>query len=168
MKTNLIFWLISLLSISGYLWYYIPRFGMAQSISKSYYLIPFRPLLAIVLWAFAVPLMFVVNSLLFYIAGAAIAAVGLATNFLGDDGKKGTADDNKLTYFVHMAGSIGGVVLTHIAFGVVFSMWYVSGPALALIGLSFWGVIKIKNHIFWIEVFTIYLTLIEVFFLKIL
>ncbi len=150
MGTNAIFLLISFVSITSYLAYILLRHGITPSISESYYKLKATWWFTLMLWVMVIS-MFVVaveSSGLFFFAGAGIALVGAAPNF-----KKG----GKMEYAVHMFGSIGGVSLTYLAIGFGLYLWWVALPAMVLVALVYSEKLKINNHIWWIEVGTIYL-----------
>lgn len=167
METNFVHWLISAISVVGYLTWYIWKRGIPPSISQSTYRNKFEPLLAITLLVYSYSLAVVWNDIIITTGAICIGLVAVKTNFLGDDGKKGTSDDNKVNYDLHMIGSIAGVLIYLIGTAFYGKLWIVSGIALVAIAVFYLKLIKIKNHIAWIEIFVMALSLIETYFVKV-
>lgn len=164
---NITLWSLSLVAFLAYTSYILLKYGIQPSYSKSYYKLKYVPLFTLFMVWYTVPLTIISNAPLMYVAGLLITSVGAVGEFLGKDGIK-NQEDNKLTYKLHMILSIGGVLLTFVAFAIEYNMWIQSLLSLILIILVHQGVIKIKNKIWWIEAYTMMYSLITLFIHKIL
>lgn len=141
MKAEIVLLIISAVIFISYITTIALRFGIQKSISESYY--DLRPewkfVFTLTLWGFAIPVMIVGNSFLFFLAGGLICFVGAAAGF------KSLA----MTYKVHMIGAYGGVILGFTA--LIFDLGYYAMPLVAALSIIImWFNCRFK--IWWIEV----------------
>lgn len=131
-----------------YVLFIVYRFGILPSISESWYKL--KPLnlgilFTLFCWGIGLPMVFRNTGIspFFFISGAAICFTGVATAF-------------KLQYgierIVHAAGAIICVIAGLIALWVDFGMWCPS--AVFFIGALIIKAAKIKNEIWWIEIYS--------------
>lgn len=131
-----------------YVLFIIYRFGVLPSISESWYKL--KPLNLGILftffcWGIGLPMVFRNTGIspFFFISGAAICFTGVATAF-------------KLQYgiekIVHAAGAIICVIAGLIALWVDYNLWLPS--AVFLGGFLIIKSAKIKNEIWWIEIYS--------------
>ncbi len=148
--------LIPIITLTLYLIYVYWRHGMTKSISETYRkLIGWeRPLFTITMWAVAIPIMIVgIESVpnnwpevLFFLAGFGICLVGASPAFW----------TNKMELTAHLIGSYGGIGM-----GMIACVLYLFSP-LTVILVSLYTAfaasqmlttkLRIKHHIYWIEV----------------
>ena len=164
---NLIYWLVSLTTFIAYS--IIAKVWNKPSYSESYYTLKYKPLEPLFILWYVIPLIILANTPLMTLAGLSIASIAPVANFLGNDGTKNTSDDNKTTYDLHMIFSIGGVLITFLAFAISYKIMLLpSIMSVVLIGLVHQNIIKIKNKITVIEAYTMMYSLVSLFILKIL
>lgn len=92
-------------------------------------------------WMIGFPLFFQTNgsTALFFVAGAGLCLVGVATMFkLKDD----------IQPYLHFAGALLGILGSLVGIGVERGGW----PPLVLFCIATLGLLKVKNHTWWIEI----------------
>lgn len=132
----------SALVFTSYVLYIYFIFGVQKSISASYYVLKWKQkkyLFALIMWGFAVPIIYVGDNYLMFLAGSFICFVGGAPAFRNDKTEK----------TVHMVGAFGGII-----FGMIY-----------IISLGYWPVFLFatmvialiyqlaKDYFWWIEMF---------------
>jgi hypothetical protein len=149
MKTNVIIPMMLptiipiVISLSIFCWYFflvIKRYGVQKSISHSYLLFPQNEesYYTIFMWGITIPLLFVHQSLLIF----------LAVMFLCIDGAARTGSGDKITQFLHNWGAQLGMGLGILMLGVNFKEWYLTLTSFLFIGgITLW----FKNTVWWIE-----------------
>ena len=164
---NLVYLLISSMSFIAYS--LIAKIWKQKSYSDSYYDIKYRPLQPLFIITYVLPMAAIwgQDAPLIVLACLLIGWVAPVANFLGDDGQKGTSDDSKKTYNLHMIFSIGGVLFAFFAFAfTVKNSWIYSIVSLILISLIYTGTIKTKNKITIIEAYALIYSLIITLIVK--
>jgi len=141
MDGQIVLLIISAAIFISYALYITYTYGIQKSISASWYKLPnnWRFIFTFTLWGFAIPVMIVGDSALFFMAGGLICFVGAAASFR----------DLSMTYKVHMVGAYGGVLLGFAA--IVINLGYYILPsisALAIVIIWF----TVKHKIWWIEI----------------
>ena len=142
---NLVLFLFMLIVFISYVSFIWIKYGIQESISDSYYVLPnnLKLLFTLFCWGFAIPAIIVGVNLsdnyLMFLAGAGIGFVGAATAF-----------KEKMTRTVHMIGAYSGVAFSQLSIAIDFKMYYVNilFIVLSLIIIAY----KIKNHIWWLEI----------------
>ena len=118
------------------------KFGTLQSISQSYYELKSQGYL-FVLFCFGIGIPMIIqsngNSSLFFLSGAGLLLVGMASKF-----------GEKMTKTAHYVGAGLGIVSALLAIGVVGNFWW---PML-FTGVVSIGILlsKVKSPIYWIEI----------------
>lgn len=147
---------IPIISLPVYLLYVYLKYGMTESISKTYRVIKGleRFWFTLTLWSIAIPVMVVGiegvpsnwSEALFFFAGSLLALVGASPKFWS----------GRMELTAHLIGSYGSISL-----GMIASLVYFFNPAtVALVGVYgafvasqfFIKRIRISNFIYWIEV----------------
>lgn len=141
MKAEIVLLIISAAIFISYVTTIALRFGIQKSISESYYDLPgeWRFVFTLTLWGFAIPVMIVGNSVLFFLAGGLICFVGAAAAF----------KEWAVTYKVHMIGAYGGVLLGFAGLLWDLHSWYLASIAIMII-IILWFTSQFK--IWWIEI----------------
>lgn len=140
-----------------YVTYISSRFGILPSISESHYrLNRFRQgyFFTLFCWTLAVTMVLesYESSPIYFFSGVGLAFVGAASEF------KWTGAN---THIIHYLGALVGIVLPLVALYTHSNMWFPS----ALFALSAIVILlfKIKNAIFWIEIFAFLFIIIGLF-----
>lgn len=141
MDYNIVLFFTMLAVFISYVSFIWIKYGIQESISASYYVLPrkLNLLFTLFCWGFAIPAMIIGNTALMFLAGAGIAFVGAAaqTKF-------------KMTRTVHLIGAISGILLSQVATIVDYKMWYLSVIYL-IIGLPILFLDK-KHNVWWLEI----------------
>lgn len=159
--TELILLGISFVPMCIYLFYISGKYGIQKSISETYYTIGKKWWFTILLYSWMLPLIIVglelMDSPYIFLGGAAIMFVATAPAF-----KITETTERK----VHMVGSYLGVGLTLLSVAFDFNYYILAGLVALMYLLLLTEVIKLKNKIWWIEIFT-YLLIYTLIFIKI-
>jgi len=133
--------IFSALVFAGYLLVIWKKFGVQSSISESYYDIPkkYQFVFTLVLWAAAIPIMIVGDTILLFIAGILICFVGAAPAFKGI----------LMEYKVHMVGAYGGFTLGLLSLVIDYHFYGIVLMGLLGAVLIYW---QTKNKLWWLEV----------------
>lgn len=165
---NLLF--IPILMMAAYLLYVYQKYGMTKSISATFEkLTTQREKLFFIftLWAVAFPIMIVGilkaptmhTRLLYFIAGGLILVISVAPMYWKDE-----THNNRRQRFMHFLGSYGGIGIGMIACLLAFTNLPVIASIVAYAAfVTALMVIKwqfITNHIYWIEVVAIILSVV--------
>lgn len=116
------------------------KYGIQKSISESYYILPKKENFLFVLftWLFAIPAMFLGNSLLMFFAGGGIVFVGASA-----------AMHKMPTRIVHLIAAIGGMILAGLAMIFQYHMWYMTAGVAASLPIAY--LIDKKHFMWWAE-----------------
>jgi len=139
MLTMILFALMVSVFIS-YVAYIIFKYGIQKSISESYYVLPKKLNFLFVLftWLFAIPAMFLGNSLLMFFAGGGIVWVGA-----------NAAMHKNPTRTIHLIAAIGGMILGGLAMIFQYHMWYMTAGVAGLLPILY--LVDKKHFMFWAE-----------------
>jgi hypothetical protein len=134
----------------------VSSYGIQSSLSASYYRLPLNRQWLFTLWCigYAVPFMYVDNSIFIKLAAIFIMVVGSAAAFRGDE----------LIEKVHMASAALAVIAAHVAMIFEFNNWIISSISLAL-SAYFYFFKNNTNGVWWAEVVT-YISIIIVLFIN--
>lgn len=137
---------IQLIAFTGYILFIVIKFGVLDSISKSWYMLDKQSwMFTIFTWLVGLPMVLYENSFLFF-AGAFLVFTGTAAEY-----KK------KMTNTIHFVGAGGSIVLSFI--GIIVEGGQGGYLMLALFVFASLGLILIKevnNKTFWIECIAFY------------
>jgi len=124
----------------SYVAYIIFKYGIQKSISESYYVLPKKLNFLFVLftWLFAIPAMFLGNSLLMFFAGGGIVWVGA-----------NAAMHKNPTRTIHLIAAIGGMILGGLAMIFQYHMWYMTAGVAGLLPILY--LVDKKHFMFWAE-----------------
>ncbi|MFW5915894.1 MAG: hypothetical protein ACOCTM_00325 [Bacteroidota bacterium] len=150
MNHSIIAIIISFFVFTGYLLYVAFRYGITQSISKSYYKLKGKWLFTIVLWGFSIPLMIAAAKPLMFFAGAGICFTGAAPS-----------TSVRMEARWHIGSSVAGIVLGTFGMWIHYGMWWI--PAVQAAFTLFLVFFKVKNYTWWIETLAFYLILAGIF-----
>lgn len=137
LKILYIIMILDFISYVSYIWY---KFGIQKSISESYYVLPKKKnyLFTLFTWIFAIPVMFIGNSLLMFFAGGGIVWVGA-----------NAAMHEEPTRAIHLIAAIGGMILGGIAMIFQYDMWYMTAGVAASLPIIY--LIDKKHFMWWAE-----------------
>lgn len=138
---------IQLLSFSLYVGYIVFNWGILKSISDSYYYLTKSKQVYFLLfcWGIGIPFMLYSNPL-FLFAGFGFIVTGIASDY-----KIYESGFNKLTWWVHHIAAISGILFSYIGIWVVYNGYiYI---LLFFVSLLVLFRFKVKNIIWWIEIF---------------
>lgn len=145
--TSIFLYLIMLAVFFGYILFIVFKYGVQKSVSQSFYVLPknINFLFTLFCWGFVLPAMILSENGLMFFAGAGIGFVGAAAAYKG----------NKMTNSIHMTGAYAGILLSQLSIFFNFDLLYVNIVFFSLILLIFLisKLTKIKNLIWWIEIF---------------
>lgn len=140
MLLSTILFIIMITVFISYVTFIWSNYGIQNSISDSYYVLPekWNWLFVAFSWLFAFPAMILGDSYLMLFAGAGIVFVGAAA-----------AMHVKSINIIHNIGAVSGIFLACIAIIIQYHMWYM---ILILIILSLISLkLDKKNIIWWVE-----------------
>ena len=122
-----------------YVVYIYMRYGITHSISQSYYSLKEKGyLFTLFCFGIGVPMLFR-NDALFYLSGAGLILVGMASSF-----------KDKITVVAHYVGAVIGITASLVGIGVYSNNW---SPLVSVGIISLLIILTgIKNHIYWIEI----------------
>lgn len=132
----------------SYVMFILFKFGVLPSISDSWYRLKELPgvwysLFTWFTWLLGVPLMFQTNgdTALFFLAGAGLTAVGVATMF---------KLEHDIQPYIHFAGALIGILCSLVGIAIERGSWI---PAIVFVVASSVIVLtKLKNRTWWIEI----------------
>jgi hypothetical protein len=141
---NTILLLVSLVFFTGYLIYVYTHYGVTDSISLSYYSLPknYQWLFTVMTLGYALPLMLIGHTPLFWIAGACICFCGAAPAY-----RSGIPLETN----VHIIGSEAGIAIAGLAMWTDLHLWFFTVILVLFTAycVSKWN--KINHHVWWIE-----------------
>ena len=152
------FWWIGAVASTAYLLAIFARYGILNSISASFHWLKpsGREWLYMLFIVFvAIPMMFVADNWMGWIAGAV-----LMLDFVAPSG------GNTLRRMLHYIGAQGGMILGVAQFGLIFHHWLMPG----LLGyvLAFIYGSDIKHKTYWVECVVLWAVLIGLYFEKLI
>lgn len=142
-----VLYIIMLLIFTGYVSAIWAKYGIQESISHSYYVLPrnLKFLFTLWCWAYALPAIIIASTPLMFFAGAGICFVGAAAAY-----------KEKMTEAVHIVGAVTGIIFSQLSIILDFHMWYIT-VAYAAIALPLALTRFSKNNIcpnrtWWVEI----------------
>ena len=133
--------IFSVLVFAGYTISIALTYGVQTSISASYKVIPQRKYLySFFILGIAIPMMFLFNTFLGWLAG-----ILLAIDFVAPSSKI----TSKFQSFLHSFGAYAGIIIGFTALYFKFGFWI---PILIMAGFSLYATKHIKNSAWWNEV----------------
>lgn len=144
MDYKLITLILSFIIFTSYVIGITVKFGWLKSVSISWYYIKNKWIFTLALWGFSILLAIAGQTLLTFLATAAICFAGAAAD----------AKNDVLTDKVHVIGATSGIILGMAAL-LDFGLWYLIIPQIifTVLAMKF----NMKNHTFWIELLAYYL-----------
>jgi len=143
MDYKVILYIIQLLVFLSYVSFIWIKYGVQKSISESYYALPKKInfLFTFFCWGFSIPLIIIGDNALMFLAGSGIVFVGAAAQI-----------KEKMTRQVHMVSAYAGIILSQVAIGVVYKMYYVN-ISFIISALIFFLLRKYMiDFVWWIEI----------------
>jgi len=142
MDYKLISFIIMLIVFVSYVAFIWIRYGIQESISASYYVLPekLRFIFTLFCWGFAVPAIIagVETTPLMFFAGAGICFVGAAAQI-----------NDKWIYKIHMTAAISGVVFSQLA--IYFGYHMLSVNIISILSALIVLISTKKNRFWWLE-----------------
>lgn len=124
----------------------LKTFGVPDSLSETYYLLPgpYKLLFTVFCWAFGLISVIIGLELsdgggLFFLAGSGLVLVGAATQFKEDSVEP-----------LHILGAAIAIVFSGLAIALYFNLWWLLIVEILLTGIVFW-LSRNNNSVFWYE-----------------
>jgi len=151
--------IFSVLVFCAYLFWVVNKYGMATSMSATYYNLPINRqfLFTLFCWFYASPILLICEFPLIIIAVSGVAIVGAAAAFRGDE----------LINRLHMISASVAAACTYLSLIFDFHQYWIAGIAMVVSGGCYLLQKKFVNGVFWAEV-TCYVSLILTLFLSLL